>query len=155
MLFEALALLGEAENSPILLVVGEIWEDKNGYRQLISRLGLEKRVRLEDRYVPDEEAALMFSAADMMVAPYIGGTQSGAVGMALGCGLPMVVSEVVAAGIAPENRANVSVVPAGDVTALAEAIRKVLHERREAGRVAGAEDDWWRLVRTLEALCEA
>ena len=154
-LVEALAQLGEAEHSPILLVVGEIWEDKNGYRQLISRLGLEKRVRLEDRYVPDEEAALMFSAADMMVAPYIGGTQSGAVGMALGCGLPMVVSEVVAAGIAPENRANVSVVPAGDVTALAEAIRKVLHERREAGRVAGAEDDWWRLVRTLEALCEA
>ena len=111
-------------------------------------------MHLEDRYVPDEEAALMFSAADMLVAPYVGGTQSGAVGMALGCGLPMVVSEVVAEGIAPENQAAVRVVPVGDVDALAIAIHELMWEKKSAGRMAGAEDDWWRLVSTLEALIE-
>jgi len=153
-LLESLAQLGEAEQSPILLVAGEIWEDKDGYRQLINQLGLEKRVRLEDRYVPDEEAALMFSAADMLVAPYVGGTQSGAVGMALGCGLPMVVSEVVAAGIAPENLKNVQIFPSGDVNALVEAIRQRLQRTGGAPRMERAEDDWWRLVGTLEALVD-
>jgi len=137
-----------------LLVAGEIWEDKDSDRQLIKHLGLEGRVRLEDRYVPDEEAALMFSAADMLVAPYVGGTQSGAVGMALGCGLPMVVSEVVAAGIAPENLKNVQIFPSGDVNALVEAIRQRLQRTGGAPRMERAEDDWWRLVGTLEALVD-
>jgi D-inositol-3-phosphate glycosyltransferase len=153
-LIEAMAQMSEADQRPVLLVAGEIWEDKDSYRQLIKRLGLEERVRLEDRYVPDEEAAVMFSAADMLVAPYLGGTQSGAAGMALGCGLPMVVSEVVAAGIALENQRNVRVVPAGDVQALAEAIRQMLQQRREEVRAEPAPDDWWRLVSTLEALIE-
>jgi glycosyltransferase involved in cell wall biosynthesis len=153
-LLEALAQLSEADQYPNLLVAGEIWEEKDSYRQLIMRLGLEKRVRLEDRYVPDEEAAVMFSAADMLVAPYLDGTQSGAAGMALGCGLPMVVSEVVAAGIAPENQRNVRVVPAGDVQALAEAIRQMLRQSRDEERAEPAADDWWRLVSTLEALIE-
>ena len=154
LLIESLALLGEAEHSPILLVAGELWEDKDGYGQLINRLGLEKRVRLEDRYVPDEEAALMFSAADMLVAPYVGGTQSGAVGMALGCGLPMVVSDIVGAGIAPENLKNVKIFPAGDIDALVGAVRQMLQQLGGEPRMERAEDDWWRLVYTLEALVE-
>jgi D-inositol-3-phosphate glycosyltransferase len=153
-LIEALAQLGELDQSPVLLVAGEIWEDKDSYLQLIKRLGLEKRVRLEDRYVPDEEAAVMFSAADMLVAPYLGGTQSGAAGMALGCGLPMVVSDVVAAGIAPENLKNVQVFPTGDVQSLVKAIRLRLQHREEVRQMERAVDDWWRLVRTLEALVE-
>lgn len=153
-LIEALAQLGDTDHSPILLVAGEIWEDKDSYRQLIKHLGLEGRVRLEDRYVPDEEAALMFSAADMLVAPYVGGTQSGAVGMALGCGLPMVVSEIVAAGIAPENLKNVQIFPSGDVNALVEAIRQRLQRIGCESRMELAKDDWWRLVGTLEALVD-
>ncbi len=154
LLIEALVQLGEQDGFPILLVAGEIWEDNENYRQLIHKLGLEMRVRLENRYVPDEEAAVMFSAADMLVAPYLGGTQSGAAGMALGFGLPMVVSDVVAAGIAPGNLKHVQVFPTGDVQELVAAIRLRLQQSKQEPHVERAADDWWRLVCTLEALIE-
>jgi len=155
-LIEALAQLGDLDQNPVLIVAGEIWENKDEYQEMVRRLGLEARVRLEDRYVPDEEAALMFSAADTLVAPYVGGTQSAAVGMALGCGLPMVISEVIAEGIAPEYlKDNVQVFPPGDVRALVEAIRLRLRQRDEERNLEQAKDDWWRMVRTLEVLVES
>jgi len=44
-------------------------------------------VTLIDRYVPNEEAHVLFSAADALVAPYVGGTQSGTLQLAFGYGL--------------------------------------------------------------------
>ena len=152
-LIEALGMLDEANGSPSLLVAGEIWGDKEAYREQVTRLGLSGRVRLEDRYVPDEEAAVMFSAADLLVAPYVEGTQSAAVGMALGFGLPMVVTEVVAGGIAPENMAQVQVAAAGDAPALAQAIHRGLHDPLPATQpVIGDGAEWQRLIQTLETL---
>jgi glycosyltransferase involved in cell wall biosynthesis len=152
-LIEAMAQLGETDNYPNLLVAGEIWEGKEEYRKLIEHLGLQERVRLEDRYVPDEEAAVMLSAADMLVAPYVDGTQSAAVGMGLGFGLPLVVTDVVAGGIAPEHQGNLRVVPARDATALAGAIQKMLtHTEVSENKRLSAEADWQRLVSKLEEL---
>ena len=138
---------------PILLVAGEIWEDKDEYLKIIERLGLQNQVRLEDRYIPDEELPVFFSAADALVAPYINGTQSAAVGMALGFGLHMVVTDIVAAGIADENRQDVLVVPPRDSFQLASALRSFLDSPSlHDGQVSPAEPDWWRLIQTLEEL---
>ncbi len=114
------------KNQPFLLVAGEIWEDKSLFQEQIERLDLKDCVRLDDRYVPDEEAAIIFSAADMLVAPYIDGTQSAAVGLALGFGLPLVVTEIVAGGIAAEKKQNIQVVKAGDADAISQAIQKTI-----------------------------
>lgn len=154
-LIEAMALINRDNtiSLPLLLVAGEIWEDKDAYRHQIDRLNLANCVRLDDRYVPDEEAAVMFSAADMFVAPYLTGTQSGTASMALGFGLPMVVTEVVAGGISEENRGGLKIVAAGDASALAQAIQQVLTDpdRARPAPATGTED-WRRLVTTLEGL---
>jgi len=152
-LLDALSKLVDMPSAPHLIVAGEIWEDKEAYQAQIKELGIADRVRLEDRYVPDEEAVVMFSAADMLVAPYVDGTQSAAAGLGLGFGLPLVVTEVVAGGIAPENQVNVRVVPAADSTALAQAIRQLLDYPPIPGiDPIAPEADWQRLVRTLEAM---
>ena len=60
-----------------LLVVGEFWDDKNSYLELINVLGIEKNVLIIDKYIPNEEVGLYFSAADIVVLPYISASQSG------------------------------------------------------------------------------
>jgi D-inositol-3-phosphate glycosyltransferase len=77
------------------LIVGEFWEDQAPYRDQIMKLGLSDRVHLYARYIPDDEVAGFFEAADLFVAPYIDGTQSAALKTALGFGLPVVVTDVI------------------------------------------------------------
>jgi glycosyltransferase involved in cell wall biosynthesis len=152
-LIESMALLKDKnfERLPFLLVAGEIWGDKLAYLEQINHLGLSECVHLDDRYVPDEEAAVMFSAADMLVAPYLDGTQSGAVELALGFGLPIVATDIIAEGISTENQSYIKIVKAGDVNAFAQAIQQVISERRELNiRLDSTEDDWQRLIMALE-----
>jgi glycosyltransferase involved in cell wall biosynthesis len=57
---------------------------------MIKRLGIGDLVIIEDRYIPNEEVGLYFSAADVLVAPHRQVTGSGAMQMATGFGLPVI-----------------------------------------------------------------
>lgn len=52
-----------------LLIVGKFWNEKEEYRKQIEDLGVKENIRMIDRYVPNEEVAIYFSAADVMVCP--------------------------------------------------------------------------------------
>jgi glycosyltransferase involved in cell wall biosynthesis len=154
-LIDSMALMKRenSENIPFLLVAGEIWEDKSLFQEQIERLDLKDCVQLDDRYIPDEEAAIIFSAADMLVAPYIDGTQSAAVGLALGFGLPLIVTEIVADGIAAEKKQNIQVVKAGDANAISQAIKKTIsNPEKKLDTENNGEEDWKKLVIVLESL---
>ncbi|HVT03508.1 MAG TPA: glycosyltransferase [Thermoanaerobaculia bacterium] len=62
----------------ILVVAGEVWwDDEEQYRNLVRELGIEDRVRLDFRFIPDSEIATFFAAADVVLAPYRHEAQSG------------------------------------------------------------------------------
>lgn len=154
-LIEALAILKTSGLNPFLLVAGDFWEARSEYEKQIEALGLSGQVRLDNRYIPDEQAALMFSAADMLVAPYVGGTQSGVAGMAQGFSLPLIVTEQIAAGMAEDMLGLVKVVPPGDADALAEAIQEWMSTPVVGpAEMEGVEDNWWRMVKALTELHE-
>ncbi len=125
-LLEALTLLREKDPGLFLVVAGEFWEDKKSYLKKVGEMGLSKQVRLEDRYIPDDEIGVFFKAADLVIAPYVGGTQSAVSALALGFGTPLVATEWSAAGIDEANAGLVCVVPSGDVKSLAGAIESFL-----------------------------
>lgn len=77
-----------------LLVVGEFYDDKASYLELIDRLGLREVITVVDRYVPNEEVERYFSAADVAVLPYTSATQSGIVQVAYGLNTPVIVTRV-------------------------------------------------------------
>ncbi len=62
-----------------LLVAGEFYEDKRPYIEQVAKLGLADRIRIVDRYIPNEDVGLYFAAADVVVLPYETATQSGIV----------------------------------------------------------------------------
>ena len=77
-----------------LLVVGEFWKDKDEYISLINQLGIEEHIVLVDEYVPNEEIGEYFSAADLVVQPYISATGSGVIQTAFGFNKPVVATTV-------------------------------------------------------------
>jgi glycosyltransferase involved in cell wall biosynthesis len=77
-----------------LLVVGEFFDDPEEYQKIISENGMEDRVTIHNIYVPNDEVARWFSAADLLVLPYRSATNSGIVQIGYNFALPAVVTDV-------------------------------------------------------------
>jgi glycosyltransferase involved in cell wall biosynthesis len=152
-LIEALSLLRNEGRQPSLLVAGDFWEERSLYEKQIAAAGLSEQIKLDDRYIPDEDAAIMFSAADALVAPYVGGTQSGVAGIGVGFGLPMIVTEQIASGLGEGKFVSVLIVPPGDAQALAQAIKELISSPPERPATISVDEGGWdRLVNTIASL---
>jgi len=114
-----------------LLVVGEFYDDKEKYIELIRRLGIEKHVVVNSDYVPNERVGLYFSAADVVMLPYTSATQSGIAQIAYNFNKPVIATSV--GGLAEVVRDGVTgfVVPPNDPEALAHAVERYFAENRE------------------------
>jgi glycosyltransferase involved in cell wall biosynthesis len=146
-----------------LVVAGEFWDDITRYQEQIDNLGIQEKVTIYNHYIPNEEAHLLFSAVDGLIAPYIGGTQSGAAGLAIGYGMPMIISERVAAGLptgypasrsaetAAQHNGYAHIVPPSDTVALAHAIDSLITQLPSIKiHLTPTSDDWGRLVKIVE-----
>jgi len=126
-LLEALKLLNDEKREVHLLVAGEFWDNRKTYDNLINRLNLGSFVHIFSQYIPDDEVWQFFNAADVFVAPYTGGTQSGALKAAIGFGLPAVVTDVITDDIVLMFPKMCFVSPANNAELLAESIRHALN----------------------------
>jgi glycosyltransferase involved in cell wall biosynthesis len=77
-----------------LLVVGEFFDDPEEYQRMLRENGMEDRVTIHNIYVPYDEVARWFSAADLLVLPYRSATNSGIVQIGYNFALPSVVTDV-------------------------------------------------------------
>jgi glycosyltransferase involved in cell wall biosynthesis len=105
-----------------LIIVGEFYDSIDKYQKLIREYRLENYVRLDNRYVPNEEVPSIFQQADVLVLPYLSATQSGVARVALSNGLPMIASR--SGGLSEAVRENITglLFPPGDPDALADQI---------------------------------
>lgn len=153
-LLAAAAALRDQGQPVQVMVAGEFWSGKAACQRQISELGLQDLVHLDDRYIPNEEVGVVFSAADICAAAYTGGTQSGVVKMAMSYGTRLVISETIEEPLAPEMAAGLRVVPPANPAALAEAIQSLLQVPAPGPEVAArvARASWDELVKAVEAL---
>lgn len=101
-----------------LVVAGEFYEDKQQYTAMISRLGLQDRVKIYSDFIPDNEVKYYFSAADLVVQPYRTATQSGISQMAYHFEKPMLVTAVGGLPeIVPDGKAGYVAAPQPDAIA--------------------------------------
>jgi glycosyltransferase involved in cell wall biosynthesis len=78
-----------------LIVAGEYYGDKPEYEALISELKLPaKNLVLKTDYIPNEDVASYFSAANATVLPYRSATQSGIVQIAYNFDTPVISTDV-------------------------------------------------------------
>lgn len=120
-----------------LTVVGEPWEGWLEPARRIARSPHRDRITYVDRYVTDEEVDRHFTAADLVVLPYLRSSTSGPLMVAMSYGRPVVVTRVGGLPEAVAGYAGSVLVPPGDPVALSEGIA-------EAERLVGTtyEPPW-------------
>jgi len=149
------AVLSEVQVT--LLVVGEFWDDKQGYLKLAEELGIESQVIFIDRYIANEEVGNYFSASDLVIQPYVSATGSGIIQIAFGFNKPVVATRV---GSLPEvvddGRTGYLVSPESSKE-LAEAIvtffsHNKAHEFVRNISEANYRFSWDRIINVIESL---
>lgn len=158
--YKGLTILIEAMKEipdAMLLAVGEFYDDEAKYRSLIGSLGLESRVRIVSSYVPNDEVAAYFSAADVVVLPYLSATQSGIVQIAYNFDRPVIATGVGGLAEVVIHGKTGSIVPPGDPRALAAAIRDYYDNAREEEYTRHVREEkkrysWDHMVSTIEEL---
>ncbi len=133
LLIEALPLV---KNQKIkLIVAGEYYKDQAYYEQLIQQHQLADKILLHTDFIPNDEVALYFSAADVVVQPYRTATQSGISQIAYYFQKPMIVTNV---GGLPEivPDGKVGFVVESNPASIAAAIDKIC----EPGKIASFQE---------------
>jgi glycosyltransferase involved in cell wall biosynthesis len=148
------------ERSVRLVIAGEFWDPAQPYADLIHDLHLEAHVDLRPGFVPDDELIKLLVDADLMVAPYRSATQSGAVEMAFGAGLPVVASRVGGLGDQIDDGTDGLLVPADDVSSLSQALLKATEHQTLDRLIAGARSratarSWTTLVNDVHSFSES
>jgi glycosyltransferase involved in cell wall biosynthesis len=143
-----------------LVVAGEFWwNEEETYRKIIAEEGIGDRVRVEGRFIPDDEIALWFGAADVVLAPYRAEAQSGVVLTAFHFERPVIASAVGGMPEIVKEGVNGILIPPESPTAIAEAVdaffagdREVME--REAG-LSAQRYSWKEYARVIEAAARA
>lgn len=139
-LLEALADARVAALPVKLLIAGEFYEDAAPYEALVQHYNLESRLVRATGFIPNEQVANYFCAADLVVQPYKHATQSGVSQVAYHFGRPMLVTDV--GGLAELIPAGVVgyVVPPTPL-AIADALVDFYTNNREEAFAAGVRQE--------------
>jgi glycosyltransferase involved in cell wall biosynthesis len=105
-----------------LIVVGEFYDSIDKYTELIRRHRIDSHVRIDNRYVPNEEVAEIFERADVLVLPYTSASQSGVARISLSNGLPVIASRTGGLSETVIDEVNGLLFQPGDPQALADQI---------------------------------
>ena len=122
------------------------------YEALIRKLGIRDHLVLHSRFIPHEEVASYYAAADVVVLPYRRIYQSGVVLMAMSYRRPVVVSDLPGMTEIVRDGENGFVFASGSSAQLAKRLVEILGDDESRARVAAAgfeyvsrEHDWSRI----------
>jgi glycosyltransferase involved in cell wall biosynthesis len=156
LLIEAAASL---PRSWTFIIAGEPWlglgED---LRRQVTAHGLDHRVRLELRWIPELELARLLAAADVVVLPYRSGSQSAVAPLALGSGLPVLSTRVGGLHEVIEHGVNGWLVEPGSAAALVAGLEALdegtLQRLAEGAKASRHRLSWDAYAGAVERLLE-
>lgn len=152
-------LKDEFGNGLRVLIVGDIYGEKQPYLDRIAASGGADIIDLVDDFVPDAVVEDYFLAADLAVLPYVSATQSGIVQIAYNYDLPVVTTDVGGLPEVVRDGETGFIVPPGDAEALARAVTRFFREDRaddfaKAVAEEKAKYSWDRMAEAIETLAE-
>jgi glycosyltransferase involved in cell wall biosynthesis len=141
----------------LVLVAGEPWGDHGpAIEQQVRDLGVEDRVQLRLKWLPEAEVPVVLAAADLVVLPYRSGSQSAVAPLALAAGLPVLSTRVGGLAEVVQHGVNGILVEPDSVDELARALeeldREKLAELAEGARAGRSRLTWDGYAEALEGL---
>lgn len=142
-----------------LIIAGEFYEEKSIYLDLIAKNKLDETVIIIDKFIPDDEVANYFCAADIIVQPYRDATQSAVTQVAYHFEKPILVTDV--GGLketVPHHKVGYVAQP--NPKSVSDAIIDFYENDREQEFVAGVKDEklkfsWKQLVDAIMNIHES
>lgn len=137
LLIEAMPAVLANVSEAVLLVAGRPWKcEFSGYKEQIVRLGIEENCVTHIRYIPYEEVATYYAAADIVVLPYRCIYQSGVLLMAMSYQKPVLVSDLPGMLDIVQDGETGFVFKKNDIDNLAEKLSTVLVDDAARHRVS-------------------
>lgn len=133
-------------------VVGETWEGWTAPAEAIAASPHRHRIRFENRYVDDREAADYFANADVLVLPYRRGSASGPLQIAMNNGIFVILYAVGGLIEAVRDYAGAVVLPPGDVDGLRTALLGIVGR---SGQRFEDPHSWSPVVAAIDGLVGA
>ncbi|OEI68690.1 glycosyltransferase family 4 protein [Curtobacterium sp. ER1/6] len=151
-------LIEAASRVPGIRVVvrGEFWQPVEEYREQVRSLGVEDRVEIVDGYVAMSDMARTITDFDVVALPYRTASSTINVALAHRFGVPALVSDAGTLPLDVRDGVDGLVVPADDVPALTDALRRLvepgaLARLRDGVDAAGADRRWREYTDTVAA----
>ena len=147
----------QAQNLNARLVIAGTGEPEllKDIQEQVERLGLAKSVRLDFKFIPDEQLPTYYQAADVLVYPYREVTTSGALMTAMAYGKAIVATKLPAFYEALRDGETALFVNYGDTGDLAQALTHLIQNKNERERLGAAvaaadhsETSWTAIART-------
>jgi len=141
---------------PIKLVVaGEFYDKKENYTSIIEELNIQDSVSVFDDYIPNEKVGMFYSAADVVVLPYITATQSGIIQIAYNYDKPVITTNVGGLPEVVDEGKTGFTVPPENPHELAQAVLKFFKLNKRDGFSKNVEIykqrfSWDRLAEEIE-----
>jgi glycosyltransferase involved in cell wall biosynthesis len=132
-----------------LVVAGRFWDGGRELRSQAERLGLNGRVAFRDGFLSNEDAALLFGAADASLLPYRSASQSGVVQLSFAYGRPVIATRVGGLPAAVDDGVD-GLLCTPSAEGVAEAIERMAREHHQlaAGVRTGGS------LRSFDRYCE-
>jgi glycosyltransferase involved in cell wall biosynthesis len=120
-LIKCISIVAQHIDNFRVIIAGQ-GENMENYLKMMSDPSL---FEVRNRYIPDLEAAQLFTDADIVVLPYSEASQSGVLAIAGAFGKPVIVTDVGELGRTVTDGETGMVIPPGDEHALAEAVLRL------------------------------
>lgn len=129
-LLRALVLLKEKYPELYVVIAGSVWKsDFTNCQEIIDKYDLSKYLKVDIRYIPNEEVKYFYAASDVCVLPYTDVYQSGVIQLAYGYRKPVVSSDLPAFTQFVEEGITGFVSEAGNAKSLADAMERAINNK--------------------------
>lgn len=108
-----------------LVIAGEDWGDETSLGDVINLSPYKEQITYKPQFVPDDMIPKYFSAADVMVLPYLRTAGSAVANIAMAYGKPIITSDIETMRECLADYEGASFAPAGDSAAVAERISEI------------------------------
>jgi glycosyltransferase involved in cell wall biosynthesis len=116
-----------------LLIVGEDWKDDKDIKPLIEESIYKDSIHYMPKFIPDNLVSMYFSAADLVVLPYIRSSGSGVANIAAAQGKKIIMSDISTLKESFSCYAGASFFPVGNIYVLRDLIAEYYNLWKDKG----------------------